>query len=402
VVTWTSTNPAVASIGSATGVVTAHSRGTTTIIATSEAATAQRPVNGVLGFAQLSGASSHTCGRTTTSEIYCWGSNGSGQLGDGTQTNRLLATRIASGDLFKNLTTSRVGWHTCAISTADKLFCWGLNDFGQLGLGPTQQGFETQPRAVAPQLNVAEVALGGLFTCVRTTGNATSCAGSNQFGQLGDGSQHVLGRADLAPISGNHQFVGLTAGWAFICGRKPNAPGPVSNTYCWGDNSRGSLGRGDLANSLVPVAISGTLQFDQIVAGFRHACGRAGTTVYCWGANESGQLGDGTQTDRLVPVPVSGGHAFTLIAAGGNHTCGLVSATVMYCWGANNDGQLGDRTTQQRSVPTFVGGSTTDLAPGESHTCLLVGMVAWCSGRNNDGQLGDGTTTTRVGSVFVR
>jgi alpha-tubulin suppressor-like RCC1 family protein/uncharacterized protein YjdB len=399
-VTWSSANPAIAAVHPTSGVVSGISRGSTGITATSEGISNMRIVNVVLPFTSIAAGTDFSCGRTPISEIFCWGRNAAGSLGDGTTQDRHLATKVVSAVQFKNVVSSGSSYHTCALSNANGLYCWGLNDFGQLGIGGA--GTQTTPQAINAGTMYQEVVVGGLTTCVRNNANQALCAGNNGSGQFGDGTSSFIGRAAFGPVSGGHTFLGLAMGFSHVCGRRAQAFAPNSNVMCWGRNSEGQVGTGNFANSLVPVAVTGGIQFDEIVAGTLHTCGRAGTAVYCWGDNTSGQLGDGTNQNRSSPTLVSGGLAFFRIFAGDQHTCGLANISAMYCWGNNTDGQLGDGTTLNRSVPTLKGGSVVEVAAGEKHTCFRVNNVAWCNGRNVSGQLGDGTTTGRLTGVFVR
>jgi alpha-tubulin suppressor-like RCC1 family protein len=115
--------------------------GTTTILSATPVAVA-----GGLRFRQVSAGSDHTCGVTTDSLAYCWGINRSGELGNGTTTNRLKPVRVAGGHLFRGV--SGASHHSCAVTTGDRAFCWGQNSLGELGDGTTTN--RLTPVAVAP------------------------------------------------------------------------------------------------------------------------------------------------------------------------------------------------------------------------------------------------------------
>src|SRR5687768_15787500 len=153
---------------------------------------------------------------------------------------------------------------------------------------------------------------------------------------------------------------------------------------CWGSNDQGQLGNGTVTTSTTPVA-TGITTATAIAAGNNHTCALlTGGTVTCWGLDGNGQLGDGTTGAsgtqlRLSPVSVGGGlTGVTAIAAGGFHTCGLLSNGTVRCWGDDGAGQIGDGVPGDRSLlPVAVPGITTAnpataIAAGEFHTCALL------------------------------
>jgi alpha-tubulin suppressor-like RCC1 family protein len=107
----------------------------------------------------------------------------------------------------------------------------------------------------------------------------------------------------------------------------------------------------------VPVEVSGTIDFLQVVAGgfIGHSCGwTASGVARCWGENERGQVGDGSTFDRLEPSAVAGDLSFTSLDAGFRHTCGSASSGATYCWGSGAAGQLGTNSTLMNEVPMAV------------------------------------------------
>lgn len=180
---------------------------------------------------------------------------------------------------------------------------------------------------------------------------------------------------------------------------------------CWGSNDQGQLGNGTIVTSTTPVTAVGVTTATAVTAGNNHSCALLGDgTGRCWGLDANGQLGDnstgatGTQL-RTSPVSVSGLSGATALAAGGFHTCAIVGAGTVKCWGDDGMGQLGDGTPGDRSlVPATVAGITTAIAitAGEFHTCaLLADGAIKCWGHNGFGQLGDGTMTDRSTPVAV-
>jgi alpha-tubulin suppressor-like RCC1 family protein len=294
-----------------------------------------------------SGASSvrgFACGLTVSGAAYCWGFNGSWQLGNGTGVNASAPTPVAGGLQFASLAVG--GAHACGLTAAGLAYCWGANTFGQLGTGAMQSS--STPVRVVGGLLFASLSAGAGHTCGVTAAGAAYCWGDNGDGQLGDGT--TILSATPAPVAGGATFASVSGGNVHTCGVTTGGGG-----FCWGDNSRGQLGAGLTGGkAAVPVAVVSGLTFTTIVAGYAQTCGIAvGGAAYCWGDNYSGQLGTGAYVASPSPMLVTGGLAFTSLTAGGDvifdgssdavvvgHTCGVTTGG-LYCWGDNGNGKLG-------------------------------------------------------------
>lgn len=239
----------------------------------------------------------------------CWGRNDSGQLGDGSKTQRL--TPVSVSGLSSGATSVAVGqYHSCALTSGGGVKCWGFNINGQVGDGTTTTFWLTPVDVSGLTNGVAAIVTGASHSCAQTAAGGVKCWGLNGNGQLGDGT--ATQRLTAVNVTG------LTSGVAAI------------------------------------------------TAGLSHTCAlTTGGGVKCWGLNTYGQLGDGTTTQRLTPVDVSGlTSGVTAIAAGQNHTCALVSGVGVKCWGQNNEGELGDGTMGTRPFPAnvLIVGPATQLA----------------------------------------
>jgi alpha-tubulin suppressor-like RCC1 family protein len=222
--------------------------------------------------------------------------------------------------------------HTCGVTAAGDAYCWGTNERGQLGDGSTTD--QVNPVLVSGGLSFTAVSAGLQYSCGVTAGGAAHCWGRNGIGQLGDGTtaEHLA----PAPVSGGLSFATIVAGTVHTCGVTI-----AGAAYCWGGNN-GKVGDGSTTHRLAPVAVAGGLSFVGVGVGSGHSCGLTDAgAAYCWGWNFSGVLGDGTTTDRLTPVPVSGGVSFVSLAVSFIHTCGVTAAGAAYCWGDNGYGELG-------------------------------------------------------------
>jgi alpha-tubulin suppressor-like RCC1 family protein len=304
-------------------------------------------VAGGLRFHQISAGLYSTCGVTTDYVAYCWGANYSGVLGDGTQTHHPApAPVVAGGRRFSRIDIGNN--HTCAVSYPEnRAYCWGNNSSGQLGDGSLTQ--RNSQVAVAGGLSFREVSVGDYHTCGVTTGNQAYCWGSNDFGEIGDSTE---ARRRLTPtkVAGARQFKQLDTGARYAC-----AVTTAERAYCWGDGRQGQIGNGKAYLSFWPRAVAGGLSFDRVTAGSRHTCGETTSDkAYCWGIGAMGRLGNGGNTGSLSPVAVAGGLSFLQLSAGGDHTCGKSSTGAGYCWGYNFFAQLGDGTNTDRWTPAPV------------------------------------------------
>jgi alpha-tubulin suppressor-like RCC1 family protein len=314
-----------------------------------------RPVAviGGLRFRRVSTGFAHGCGVTTDFRAYCWGYNQFGQLGDGSGSfNNPTPVRVAGGVRFRTLGPGQN--HTCGVTYPDnRAYCWGDNTYGQLGDGT--QTSRLTPVAVAGGRQFRQVSSGTAHTCGVTMSNEAFCWGSNLKGQVGDSST-AKRRVRPVRVSGGRSYRQLDAGQDHTC-----AVTTTDRAYCWGDGRNGQLGNGQTYLSFWPRRVSGGLSLERVTAGSVHSCGKTtNDRAYCWGQDGSGQLGDGTNSDRLRPAAVAGGLFFAQVSAGAinnsGHTCGKATDNHAYCWGRNHFGQLGDGTLSDRSTPTPVGG----------------------------------------------
>jgi alpha-tubulin suppressor-like RCC1 family protein len=262
------------------------------------------PVATTLKFASIVAAAFHTCALTSAGVAYCWGSNRRGQLGDSTTTNRSTPVAVSGGIVFQQVKAGgfNIG-HTCGLTSSGDAYCWGDNGSGQLGRGTTGITPLATPAPVLGGHKFAALALGmGTHSCGLTALGAAFCWGANIFGALGDNS--FRNSAVPVLVLGGHNFAQLAVG-GFIghtCGRVVGG-----SAYCWGENEVGAVGDGSTEDRGSPTAVAGGHVFTSLTAGFRHTCGRLSSgAVYCWGSNGAGQLGNDSNGGGLIPVKVAG------------------------------------------------------------------------------------------------
>ncbi|HET8933136.1 MAG TPA: hypothetical protein VFN67_06855 [Polyangiales bacterium] len=268
--------------------------------------------------------------------------------------------------------------HTCALTTANTLHCWGSNRYGQFGLGAvgTQYyGYETS-QSIRTPLRIKTVA--GI--------SANNASGWTNFG----------------------------VGESHTCATIPNTTGS-ENLYCWGNNAQGQLGRAIASatdTEAAPYLLDGTHTWTALSVGYAHNCGISGGQLYCWGYNPYGQVGNGTQTSpalfSLTPVALPVGEASWIsVAAGGSHTCAITNTNTTYCWGRQQLGQTGQGATS--TTPRTTPGKTSKADPQGftaiqadiNHVCGLVGTSGYCWGLGVLGGIGDGGTTNRPAPTLV-
>lgn len=299
------------------------------------------------GVASLAAGAYHTCALTTAGGVKCWGA-ADGRLGDGTSTTRVTPVNVVG--LSSGVAQIFAGHEqTCAVMVAGGAKCWGVNSQGELGDGTTLTRL-TPVDVVGLGSGVARMAAGYKHTCALTTAGGVKCWGWNSYGQLGDGT--TTDRLTPVDVSGLSSGVAsLTTGLYVGCVVTTNGA-----AKCWGRNNSGQVGDGTTEQRNTPVEVSGlTTGVAKLSGGDGHTC--ALTTVggvKCWGWNSNGQLGDGTTTARLVPVSVVGLSAgVSDLKVGQYHVCAQLQAGVK-CWGWNQEGQIGANDTIVRRVPTDV------------------------------------------------
>jgi alpha-tubulin suppressor-like RCC1 family protein len=439
-----------------------------------------------LDVTSISADAGTTCVVATDDKVHCWGAGTSGQLGDTSNSNSTVPTMVDDSGAIAGETMVSVSVgdsHACATSADNEVYCWGLNTEGQIGDGTNNSdnspvwvntsslpvgGGDITAGANAYKLQFAQKTLS---TCSVQTGFAdvtgSSAIAFNVNGSVSNGASITSTAND--PISSSNSVMqtyisatgiftnsstitsGKTGLWDFSL--KENA-GVDDTSYCLrivhGDGSAvgGSVQYPELsvstkqpviaapyrfyqnANSLTPgsplgvtgqaanltspgqafrlrTGVMGTLSATKVASGSSHNCviASSDSNVYCWGLGSYGQLGNNSTAYSFVPTAVdtsgvlSSGTA-TDISAGASYTC-AISVGDAYCWGLNTNGQLGNNSTTQSNIPVAVdktgalsGKSILAIATGTSHTCVVASdNNAYCWGLNTNGQLGNNSTS---------
>ncbi len=282
--------------------------------------------------------------------------------------------------------------HTCMIADAGTVRCWGSNQSGQLGNGTMGKASLPVEAGVIPHGAVA-LAAGKDHTCALNTDGSVYCWGANAHGQLGDGT--AADRSAPAPVQGlTDKVVLLVAGDSFSC-----ALSESGGVKCWGWNAEGQLGDGGESDRNLPVGVNGLSNgVISIAAGEAHVCVlHASGGVQCWGRGYEGQLGDGLRQASSTPVDATGLQAgVAAVAAGGTYSCATLQSEKVVCWGylvllaGENDFGVPSETRMIQKKPVSI-----DM--GAFFACVLTGEGGVeCWGTNRSGQLGNGTMLDQI------
>ena len=320
------------------------------IVLTAFLATDAQPASAAAA-ATVAAGTGQTCALATAGGLKCWGLNDVGQLGDGTTTNH--STPVDVVGLTSGVAAVSAGAnHSCAVTLAGGVKCWGANASGQVGDGTTTAP-TTPVDVVGLTSGVAAVSAGHDHTCALTTAGGLKCWGFNGTFQLGDGTT----TSSSTPVD----VVGLTSGVAAVSAGSSHtcALTTAGGLKCWGFNTEGQLGDGTTTFRSTPVDVVGlTSGVAGVSAASFDTC--ALTTaggLTCWGSNNFGELGDGTTTAHNTPADVVGlTTGVAAVSAGTLHTCAVTTTGGLKCWGRNVSGQLGDETSITRTTPVDVVG----------------------------------------------
>jgi alpha-tubulin suppressor-like RCC1 family protein len=282
---------------------------------------------------------SHACARRAEGSVVCWGTNASGQLGNGGTVDSAAPVQVVGLRNAKSI-VARVQ-HTCVIDANDDVQCWGANQACVLGYCGNPSYV---PVAIAGLSHVKHVALGLDHACALKTDGNVLCWGNQSGGALGNGIDASTGKPTPAQVAGIAQASEIAAGVGWSCA--------LSNgIYCWGRNRYADVT--DL-DSLTPFAIMAPPGLADLTAGQSHLCARATNAVLCRGSNLNGELGDGTYSHTAVAsgssssfVTVKGLTNATELSADLGATCALTSDERVLCWGGDGGGTV-------RNVPTEI------------------------------------------------
>lgn len=393
------------------------------------------PVCSLAGIQTASAGSEHSCAVDDEGSLWCWGSNTQGKLGSGSDSDASVpgAVQVVSEALtpVSGITQVAVGAESaCAIGDEGKVYCWGDNTHGKLGIDESDSDLPYSNVANVVQRSgggdltgIEAVSVGDDHVLARRADGQLFSWGRNQSGQLGDGSDSSQAAAVLVEFEQGQLFnnaVAISAGGAHSC-----AVDDGGSLWCWGDGSNGKLGNGSDSSHDRPVQVMRTADqslasVTAISAGGQHSCAIADGHVYCWGNNATGQLGNGEEggssawaVDSWLDPDDDGDtvlSSYISVSGGGTsdqgHSLAVDNEGRVYAWGCNCQSRLGpghgDGNVIRPQVVSIRGvGDQPDpfphgqsVAAGTAHSCAArADETLWCWGSNQHGRLGIGVIT---------
>jgi alpha-tubulin suppressor-like RCC1 family protein len=356
-----------------------------------------RAAGGASQWNHIAAGGYQTCGIRLGNTLWCWGDNSYGQLGIGTTTSHTQPQQITRPATAGWAGVTAGGLHACATRKDGTLWCWGGNGSGELGIGTwTSQSRPQQVTTPAPA-GWTSVTASAFHTCATRSDTTLWCWGLNLAGELGIGTQTEQDQPQQVTTPAAAGWTSVTTGDEHTCATRSDG-----TLWCWGDNGFGALGIGNLTSQDWPQQVStpAPTGWTSVTAGEGHTCAtRSDATLWCWGWNDAGQLGIGSKTEQDQPQQVTtpAPAGWTSVIAGDQHTCATRTHD-LWCWGFNRYGQLGIGSNINQARPRHVvvpaGTGWSLMALGSLHTCATrTGHALWCWGYNHNGQLGIGNWT---------
>ena len=273
---------------------------------------------------QVSLGAGHSAALIENGDLYLWGSNGYGQLGDGSTVNRFVPKKV-----MKHVKQVSLGGdHSAAITENGDLYLWGNNGYGQLGDGSTERSLE--PKKVMEHMK--QVSLGKYHSAAISENGDLYLWGNNEYGQLGDGStennffvpKKVMEHVKQVSLGGQHSA----------------AISENGDLYLWGYDGYGQLGDGSTESRLVPKKVMEDVK--QVSLGKEHSAAiTENGNLYLWGYNAYRQLGNGSNTDSITPTKVM--ENVKEVSLGYYHSAAITEEGELYLWGGNSYGELAER-----------------------------------------------------------
>ena len=334
--------------------------------------------------------------RSNKNGLYSWGYNNFGQLGDNSITSKLQPYKIYGNKTFCQI-SSGYGY-SIAIDKNSKAWGWGYNHNGQLG-----------DNTIVSKLTPVSILGANKTFCIISSGYDHSmvidkngkiwCWGRNNWGQLGD---YTIGDkyTPVSILGTNKTFCQISAGHSHSLAIDKNG-----KLWGWGYNLYGNLGDNTAVSKCTPVAIFGNHTFCSISAGWRYSLAIDNNgKAWGFGYNVQGQLGDNTVVSKRTPVSIYGNKTFCSISCN-YHSIGIDKNGKGWGWGYNNSGQLGDNSIVSRRTPVSILGTNKtfcSISAGYNFSLAIdKNGKEWSWGINNYGQLGDNTIVAKCTPVAI-
>jgi alpha-tubulin suppressor-like RCC1 family protein len=333
---------------------------------------------------EVSAGKTFTCARMTGSgDVYCWGDNDIGQLGQGPADMSRTIHHIAAIPASAQIAVGSD--HACSRSVVDgTIWCWGRNTNGQTGQSTSlscKNGPCTLPKQVGAITGSKTVVVGHQSACIIDASDHLLCWGKNSYGQLGINSTAMTSTPTMVQIG--------TVRSVDISSRVMCAIDSMQRMWCAGEGENGQIGNGGFDQTLVP----SQLFINKPTSISTTAYGACATTednsLACWGMIDPGDGKPGTYAAPHVS-PVAD---VTQLTGRYFSTCGIANGGAL-CWGLNDEGQLGRGLRGISTVPQSIGvASPTSVAVGDGHGCVIANGKVSCWGQNDYAQAGSPSLT---------
>lgn len=323
---------------------------------------------------ELAAGDRHMLFLQSTGNLWSWGNNTAGQLGDGTTQTRRSPVRVAG----TWMSVAAGANHTVAIAMDGSLWAWGQNWLGKLGDGTTQQRNAPVRIGAEQDRNWISVRAGLEHTVALKSDGTLWAWGSNEYYQLNNPNLMQATRPDR--VAGS-DWIAIAAGFRHTAALKADG-----TLWTWGDNSYGQLGWGSNVQARRYQQVGTDSDWVAVAAGAWHTAAlKANGTLWAWGKNETGQLGNNANTSANSPVRIGADSDWVTVQAGAFHTLGLKSNGSVWVWGENNSGQLGTGSSTSSITPVRLGTDTDwiAIAAGSSSAAAMKSDgTVWTWGRD--------------------
>lgn len=334
---------------------------------------------------RISGGDNCTLAMRNDGDVWAWGYNLDGQLGDGTNDNRLTPVLVDGVSDVVSIVTAYE--HAVALMSDGTVWAWGDGDYGQLGTGVTSD--TNIPAQVVGLTDVVAVDCGAQHTIALRSDGTVWTWGENDYGELGDGTE--IRRTVPIQVPTLSDVIAVGAGYYHSL-----AVTSDGTVWAWGHNFYGQVGDETTEDQWWPIPVLSMSDAVAVTGGDEHSVAlRSDGTVWAWGYNGYGQLGNDSTDNSLRAVQVHTLTDVVAIDAGDSHTLALTSDGTVWTWGWNDDYQIGDGTTDDRLTPYQVPGLSdiVDIGGGETHSLAIESDgTVWGWGNGASGALGTGFT----------
>ena len=340
---------------------------------------------------------------TKNGDLYCWGYNGEGQVGNGTTDNQLTPVKVLSDVKLVSFSGS-IYPIVSAITENGDLYCWGHNKYGQVGNG----SIENQTTPIKVLSDVKSVSYSGYnYSAVSaiTKNGDLYCWGYNGEGQVGNGSTKT--QTTPVKVLSNVRSVSYSD-YNYLAVSAITENGDL---YCWGHNIYGQVGNGNTENQTTPIKVLSdvkSVSYFYYLSAYYHSYPVVSAItengdLYCWGDNRYGQVGNGSIENQTTPVKVLNGVKFVSYLDYVYPTVSVITENGdLYCWGDNRYGQVGNGSTENQTTPIKVLNDVKSISNSDgSMSAIVENGNLYCWGYNGYGQVGNGTTENQLMPVLV-